>query len=130
MTASRPIDFGRFIARSGGTITVSPSGARSSTGAVLLLNSPSAGPAVLNVGKSTNGITSKSVAITLPPNGSISMSSGSSSMPLSAFVTSPATILTVPDGGLTLSVGATMTVAANQPRGTYTGSIPLIVNFQ
>lgn len=130
LTNSRPIDFGRFVARTGGTITVSPSGGRSSTGAVLLLNSPSAGPAVFSVGKSNGGATNKAVAITLPANGSIRMTSGANSMPLSAFVTSPATILTVPNGGLTLSVGATMTVAANQPRGNYTGSIPLIVNFQ
>lgn len=58
------------------------------------------------------------------------MTSATGSMPLSAFVTSPATILMVPASGVTLSVGATMTVAAGQPRGNYTGSIPLIVNFQ
>jgi hypothetical protein len=68
--------------------------------------------------------------ITLPSNGSTRLSSGTNNMPLSAFVSSPATIMTIPNGGMTLSVGATMTVAANQPRGTYTGSIPLIVNFQ
>jgi hypothetical protein len=130
LSNSRSIDFGRFVARAGGTITISPSGARTSTGSVVLLNSPSAGAAVFNVGKSSGGITSQAVVITLPANGSIAMTSGANSMPLSAFVTSPATILSIPNGGLTLSVGATMTVAANQPRGNYTGSIPLIVNFQ
>jgi len=130
LTASRSLDFGRFIARSGGTITVSPSGARSSTGAVILLNSSSAGPAVFNVGTSNGGVSNKAVAITLPANGSIRMTSATGSMPLSAFVTSPATILMVPASGVMLSVGATMTVAAGQPRGNYTGSIPLIVNFQ
>jgi hypothetical protein len=130
LTNSRSLDFGRFVARTGGTITVSPTGARSSTGAVVLLNSPSAGAAVFNISKGNGGGANKAVAITLPANGSIRMTSGSNNMPLSAFVTSPATILAVPVSGVTLSVGATMTVAANQPRGTYTGSIPLIVNFQ
>jgi hypothetical protein len=130
LTASRSLDFGRFVARTGGTITVSPSGTRSTTGAVVLLNSPSAGPAVFNVSKNNGGATNKVVAITLPANGGTSLSNGTNSMPLSTFVTSPATILTVPNGGVTLSVGATMTVSANQPRGNYTGSIPLIVNFQ
>jgi hypothetical protein len=32
--------------------------------------------------------------------------------------------------GTTLSVGATLTVAANQPPGLYSGSFPVIVNFQ
>jgi hypothetical protein len=130
LTNSRPLDFGRFVARTGGTVTVSPSGVRGSTGGVVLLNSPGAGAAVFNVSKANGGATNKAVAITLPADGSTSLTSATGSMPLKAFVTSPAVILTVPAGGVTLSVGATMTVAPNQPRGNYTGSIPLIVNFQ
>jgi hypothetical protein len=130
LTNTRSLDFGRFVAATGGTIIVSPTGLRSRTGGVVLLNSPSAGAAAFNVGKSNGGATNKAVAITLPANGSVRLTSGANSMALSAFVTSPATILSVPNGGVTLSVGATMTVAANQPRGSYTGSIPLIVNFQ
>ena len=34
------------------------------------------------------------------------------------------------EGGTTLSIGATLTVAPNQPAGTYSGSFPLTVNFQ
>jgi hypothetical protein len=130
LTNSRALDFGRFVAATGGTITVSPTGARTRTGGVVLLNSPSAGAAVFSVGKSNGGATNKAVAITLPANGSVRLTSGANGMALSAFVTSPATILTVPNGGMTLSVGATMTVSPNQPRGSYSGSIPLIVNFQ
>jgi hypothetical protein len=59
LSSTRALDFGRFVARTGGTITVSATGARSSTGAVLLLNSPSAGPAAFNVRKSSGGSTSK-----------------------------------------------------------------------
>lgn len=130
LTSSRSLDFGRFVARTGGTITVSPTGARSSTGAVILLNSPNAGAAVFNVRKSNSGAANKAVVITLPGNGATRLSSGANNMPLSAFVSSPATILMVPNGGVTLSLGATLTVTANQPRGTYSGSVPVIVNFQ
>lgn len=130
LTNSRSLDFGRFVARTGGTITVGPAGARSSTGAVVLLNSPSAGAAVFNVRKSNSGAANKAVVITLPGSGTTRLSSGANNMPLSAFVSSPTTILTIPNGGVTLAVGATLTVSANQPRGTYTGSIPVIVNFQ
>ena len=77
LTNSRAIDFGRFVAATGGTITVSPTGARTRTGGVVLLNSPSAGAAVFNVGKSNGGATNKAVAITLPANGSVRMTSGS-----------------------------------------------------
>lgn len=131
LSNSRPLDFGRFVASTGGTITVSPTGARTRTGGVVLMNSPTVGAAVFNVSKSNGGATNKAVAITLPANGSVRLTSSSGgTMPLSAFVTSPSTILTVPNGGVTLSVGATMTVGANQPRGSYSGSFPLIVNFQ
>jgi hypothetical protein len=130
LTNFRSLDFGRFVAGGGGTVTVGPTGARSSSGGVVLLNSPGAGAAVFNVGKSIGDASNKAVAITLPANGSVRLSSGANSMAVNAFVTSPATILTVPNGGVTLSVGATMTVAPNQPRGNYSGSFPLIVNFQ
>jgi Domain of unknown function (DUF4402) len=127
LSNTRPLDFGRFAAGGGGSVTVSPSGARSSSGGVVLLHSPAAGAAVFNLGQGADG---KAVVLTLPVDGSIRLSSGGDSMPVHAFVSSPAVILTVPAGGLTVSVGATMTVAPNQARGNYSGSFPLIVNYQ
>lgn len=130
VNSSRPLDFGRFVAGAGGTVTVAPqTGARTSTGGVVLLNSPTAGAAVFNLSKN-GGATSQAVAITLPSNGSISLSNGSSDMPVNHFTSDPSVILGLPANGLSLSVGATMTVAPAQPAGNYSGSIPLIVNFQ
>lgn len=129
LSNTRSLDFGRFVAGSGGTVTLAPSGFRSSTG-VILLNSPSAGPADFQVSVSPLQTSDLAIVISLPPDGSISLSNGSSSMPVNAFVSSSFGGITLPVGGLSLKVGATMTVAPRQPSGNYSGSFPLIVNFQ
>lgn len=130
LSSTRGLDFGRFVAGTGGTVTVSPSGVRSRTGGVILLTSPAAGQATFSVSRSSNGGSNKAVIISLPANGSVRLTSGSSSMAVDAFVSSPASLLSIPLTGTTLSVGATLTIGANQPSGNYSGSIPLIVNFQ
>jgi len=130
LSNTRGLDFGRFVAGTGGTITIGPTGARSRTGGVVLLNSPAAGQASFNLGKSSNGGNNKAVIISLPANGSVRLTSGANSMAVNTFVNNPASITAVPNGGATLSVGATLTVAPNQPAGNYAGSFPLIVNFQ
>ena len=127
---TRSLDFGRFVAGSGGTITISPTGVRSRTGGVGLLNSPAVGQAGFNLGKSSNGNNNKAVIISVPTNGSVRLSSGANSMAVNGFVNNPASIVALPSAGTTLSVGATLTVAPNQPAGTYSGSFPLTVNFQ
>jgi hypothetical protein len=124
------LDFGRFVANTGGTVVMPAVGTRSKTLGVILLNSPTASPAQFSVSRSKTGGTIKSVTITLPANGSIRLTSGSNSMAVNSFVCSPATLSTITTTGTTLTVGATLTVAANQPVGSYSGSFPLIVNFQ
>jgi hypothetical protein len=128
LTNTRGIDFGRFVAGTGGTVVISATGLRSRTGGVVLLNSPSAGQATFSVSRSSNGGANKAVIISLPANGSTRLTSGSNSMAVDSFVNS--TLGTVTTAGTPLSVGATLTVAANQPAGAYSGSFPLIVNFQ
>jgi hypothetical protein len=130
MSNTRGLDFGRFVAGSGGTIVISPTGVRSRTGGVILLNSPTAGQATFTVSKSSNGGSNKAVIISLPPNGSTQLTSGTNSMAVGTFGNSPASLMNVTMTGTTLSVGATLTVAANQAPGNYSGSFPLTVNFQ
>lgn len=130
LSTARGLDFGRFVAATGGTVVLSPTGVRSRTGGVVLLNSPSVGQASFNVGRSSNGGAGKGVIISLPANGSVRLSSGANSMALNSFVSNPATLVSVPNGGTTLAVGATLSVAPNQPPGNYTGSFPITVNFQ
>src|SRR5687767_1085087 len=69
----RGLDFGRFVAGSGGAVIVTAAGLRSRTGAVVLLNSPSAGQAAVSV--SRGGGNKTIVNITLPANGSIRLTS-------------------------------------------------------
>lgn len=123
------LDFGRFVAGAGGSVIMGATGARSKSGAVILLNSASAAQAQFTVSSKGNG-GSKSVVISLPADGSIQLSNGSASMAVNVFVASPASLLSIPAGGTTLSVGATLVVAANQAPGNYTGSFPLTVNYQ
>ena len=123
----RGLDFGRFVAGSGGTVAVTPAGVRLRTGAVVLLNSPGAGQAAINVSRFSGKKTV--VDISLPSNGSIRLTSGANTMAVNGFVSSPAFTMSIaaPE---TLSIGATLTVAPNQAPGTYSGTFPVTVNYQ
>lgn len=128
---TRGLDFGRFVAGSGGAVAISPTGVRSRTGAVVLLNSPGVSQASFTVSKSSNGGGNKAVIISLPGNGQIRLSSGSNSMAVNSFVSSPSNgMSSVSVSGTPLAVGATLTVAPNQAPGAYSGSFSVIVNFQ
>ena len=131
LSNTRSLDFGRFVAGSGGTIILSPSGLRSRTGGVVLLSSPNAGQATFNASRSTldSGPSATAVIISVPGNGATHLSSGADSMAVGDFVT-PDAQLAVGNGGATLAVGATLVVAPNQPPGNYSGSFSIIVNHQ
>jgi hypothetical protein len=129
LTNTRGLDFGRFVAGSGGTIVVTPAGLRSRTGAVVLLNSPSVGQASFTASRSGGNKTI--VTITLPANGSVRISSGvSNSMAVNTFVRTPSTATLSIQTAQTIAVGATLTVAPNQAPGNYSGTFPLTVNYQ
>lgn len=131
LSNTRGMNFGRFAAGTGGTITLdAATGARTKTGALILLNSPTAAQATYNVSKSKNGNVSQTVVITLPANNTFQIASGANRMYVNNFTSSPATIPTVPNGGVVLSVGATLVVGSGQPAGNYSGSYPITVNYQ
>lgn len=128
----RGLDFGRFVAGSGGTIIVSPAGLRSRTGAVVLLTSPSAGQAIFNANRiSGSGADSATaVGISLPVNGSVWLTgSGGGTMAVNNFASTPAATGSV-QAPMTLAVGATLSVAPNQAPGTYSGTFSVIVDYQ
>jgi len=129
LTTTQGLDFGRFVAVTGGTVTVSPAGTASNSSGVILLKSPSPRQAIFSVNKSGNG-SGKSIIITLPPDGSVQLTGPGVSMAVNGFVSSPTTLLSIPNGGTTLSVGATLTVNLNQRAGSYSGSFPLTINYQ
>ncbi len=123
----RGLDFGRFVAGSGGTVVLTPGGLRSRTGAVVLLHSPNAGQAGFNVNRVNDDKTA--VGISMPPNGSIRLNSGANSMAVDSFVSSPASTMSIQTPQV-LSVGATLTVAPNQAPGNYSGTFSVTVNYQ
>jgi hypothetical protein len=128
-SSSQALSFGRFVAGTGGTIIVTPAGVRTRTGGVTLLTStPTAAKftATDNTPKNQSG----AIIITLPADGSVVMSSGADQMSLRTFTSNPSGTGFMSGGSLLISVGATLVVNANQPRGNYSGSIPVTVQYQ
>ena len=127
---ARGLDFGRFVSGSGGTVIVSSAGLRSRTGAVVLLTSPSAGQAIFTASRANVNGTETAVSISLPANGSVWLSgSAGGTMAVNNFVSTPASTGSV-QTAMTLSVGATLSVAPNQAPGTYSGTFSVIVDYQ
>jgi hypothetical protein len=124
-SSTQSLAFGRFVAGTGGTITVAPNGARSQTGGVTLLTSTVTAASFTNSDNSR-----KAVLITLPADGSVVLSSGANQMTLKSFTSSPSGTGLMVNDSLTILVGATLTVAPNQPKGNYSGSIPVTIQYQ
>lgn len=130
VSATRPLAFGKFVAQGGGSVTVQPSGARMATGGVLLIASGAGTSASFTVSDSDPANADKSFIISLPPDGSVTLSGSSGSMAVNVFTSQPAETGTLVAGSQTVQVGATLTVNANQPAGNYSGSFPVIINYQ
>ena len=124
ITNTRPLVFGKFIAAGGGTITITPLGARSKTGGVVLLNGVTATSASYTLSETGTGKALTWRNITLP--GTATLSNGTATMTLSNFVSNPAATMGT---STVLTVGATLTVAANQAPGNYTGTFSVTVDY-
>jgi hypothetical protein len=124
------LNFGRFAAGSGGSITIAPTGARSRSGGVILMNSAGTGSAAFTLTTLNGSGASKAVIVSLPGDGVVSLSNGQLSMPVRNFVSGSGTVFTLTPAGAVLNVGATLTVAPNQPAGSYSGSFQVTVNYQ
>lgn len=122
------LSFGRFVAASGGAITVAPSGVRSRTGAVVLLNSPTSA-ATFGISQNGQGNDNKIYVLTLPPNGSVTLVSGANQMAVNNFISNP-TGMPLPSGAQRVTVGATLQVGPNQAPGTYAGTFRVTLEYQ
>lgn len=128
ITKQADLQFGKFIAGgSGGTVVITPAGSRSATAGVTLYAPGSVQTAAaFNV----TGDGSSTYAITLPADGTITLSDGASNtMAVSSFTSNPSGTGTLTAGNQTLDVGATLVVAANQAAGSYTGSFNVSVDY-
>ena len=119
--------FGKFAAGSGGTVVISPAGARSSTGGVVLLSSSTISAANFHITGDANLVFS----ITLPNNGDVNLSSGGQSMPVTNFTVSPASPAALDStGNKIIAVGGALTVDSGKQSGDYNGAFNITVNYQ
>ncbi len=105
-----------------GTVVLAPAGTRTKTGGVTL---PVVTGTVTAATFNVTGAGSSTYSITLPTT--VTLSSGSNTMTATAFTSTPSGTGTLSAGAQTLSVGATLNVAANQAAGTYTSGTPFSV---
>lgn len=126
IVAGQALTFGSFAAGSGGTVTVSAAGTRSSGGGVVLVSSGPGAAAQFTVSGNANA----TYAITLQGNGEVSLTSGANSMAVNNFASSPGPTGQIGAGGSqTLMIGATLSVGNNQPPGNYSGTFNVTVTY-
>jgi len=127
ITTSANLNFGRFAAAGGGTVSIGANGMRTGGGAVILLSS-SVGAARFEI--SGNGDDDRIAILTLPPDGSVRMSSGPNRMEVNKFVSGQGGSGLLASGTETITVGATLQVAPNQRPGNYSGNFHVTLEYQ
>jgi hypothetical protein len=121
-----PLSFGRVMANGGGTVTVTPLGQRVPLGGVFLLPSSSGVAAQFLV----TGDALSNYSITLPSDGVVFLTNESSNtMAVNGFTSLPLAAGVLATGNQVLSVGATLSVGANQAAGNYSGSFNVTVVY-
>jgi hypothetical protein len=127
LTISRDLDisFGAVVpGPSSGTVTVTPEGARSSSGGVSLAGSAGVSPSTFTV----SGEPALAFSIVLAS--STTLSDGSSTMTVDSFTSSPESTGTLDvSGNREIRVGATLHVAAAQASGSYAGGFSVMVAY-
>jgi hypothetical protein len=121
------LDFGKLIATGAGTAVINPvSGATTTTGAVTPFGT-SAHPAVFTATGSRNSV----VIIRLPQNPvTLTRVGGGGTMSVSSWTLDGSTNRRVPlNRAFDFAVGGTLTVAAGQADGTYTGTFTVTVQY-
>jgi len=128
ISASSDLDFGSLAATSGGTVSVSAAGVRTATAGVTLV--PGATTAAAYLISAYNGA---NITIAIPAAAITLTDASLNTMTIDTYVSSiPAGNYTLTAASATLSLGATLHVAAGQPAGTYTNSsdLTVTVNYQ
>ena len=126
VTNTSALQFGQIAANNGGTVSVNANGSASASGSIV--STGTRAPATFAVTGSPNA----SVIVTLP-SGPINLtrSGGSETMAVSAFNTAPSGGFQLDSSGAgSFAVGGTLTVAANQASGSYSGSFSVSVEYQ
>ena len=127
ITKNTDISFGKFLAGTGGTVSIATNGSRTAGGGVTLFNQNSVSNAA---SFAVTGEGAYTYAITLPANSTVNLSDGAShTMAASSFISNPSGTGTLTAGAQTLLVGATLTAASAQTPGSYTGNFSITVDY-
>lgn len=110
-------------AGTGGTVVLTPAGVRTVTGGVTL---PSVTGTVTAASFTVTGSGTSTYSITLP-GAATTLSSGINTMTCNTFTSTPTPTGALTGGTQTLTVGATLNVAAAQAPGTYLSGTPFDV---
>jgi len=117
ITKTVDMNFGSIAtSASGGTVVLTPAGARSATGGASL---PAAAGTVTAASFDVAGEDGYTYAITLPSSVTLTRNSGAETMTVDAFTSNPTSTGELTAGAQTLTVGATLNVGASQAPGTY-----------
>jgi hypothetical protein len=120
ITKTLDMNFGNISVQSatGGTVIMSVLGVRSTTGGVTL---PATTGIVTSATFTIEGETNYTYSITLP-SAPHTITSSENNMTVTGFVSNPSGSGTLTTGTQTLTIGATLNIAAGQPNGIYTSA--------
>ena len=127
ITKTADMNFGNIAVGSTlGNVVLAPDGTRSKLGGVTL---PAVTGTVTAAQFTVNGLGTSTFSITLPSTYTIT--SGSNTMNIDTFTSTPSGSGALVGGTQTIKVGATLDIAASQAAGTYTNAtgFPVIVNY-
>lgn len=133
VTKSADLSFGKFTAGAGGSITISTSGVRTASGVVPSTADTSMAAAKFDV----TGDKDATYSISHGGTTTLSRTSGPETMQLTKFSDLTAANATAGSaasgkltaGGQSIFVGGTLSVAASQAPGDYTGSVSVTVEY-
>jgi hypothetical protein len=106
-----------------GTVVLVPAGTRTATGGVTL---PATAGTITAASFTITGAAGYTYTITLPSTAT-TLTSGSNTMTADTFTSDPTPTGILTGGTQTLTVGATLKVAASQPAGIYVSGTPFAV---
>jgi hypothetical protein len=125
ITKTVDMNFGNVAVQTGtgGTVVMTPAGVRAAFGGVTL---PAVVGTVTAASFTVNGQGTYTYAITLPATAT-TLTNGSNNMTADTFTSTPSATGALTAGTQTLTVGATLNVAAAQAAGVYVSGTPFTV---
>lgn len=119
LSRTEDLSFGSLIPNGGGTVTLRPQGnQRRTTGSIVLLTTPPARAAQFYI----TGAKNAAYTVMLPDSAVLTRNGGSETMTATSFVLKSENSNKIHGSGWDrFTVGATLTVGANQRVGVYTG---------